>query len=555
MSRWTLLLTLMLIPAALLATWGILSFGGSIEELAAEEERRSTEALEALATDLRTNLVGVALAPQPQLEEVEEKLGVAARIGAELEGAGDPGQALVYFESADAPLPPGAHLAFARALLATDRTTEAHALLAREMPRDRSLDGVPLALTATVLRARAAAARQDPEGIEDAWTRVLDGTLYVPPHLAQAVVDNLSAAGPPTDPAAVEDYLWTATAHRALEAGLVDRNLELAPLPHGGLLLTERDKLVTPRALDAFIADAAKRIGERFDMNLAQSSEDALASLDLAGVRLTASAPGTRGSDRLRLIAQLCLGLALATFLVGNLVLFQIARKSAALSRLKADFIDVVSHELRTPLTALAVKSEMLAHGDVPPHKTDDYQRTLQDDVRRLSALVHDILDFGRLEQGRYRLSPSRVPVRSLVSQAILASRDALRLRGQKLLVDVPRQLPELFVDVEVIVRALRNLIDNATKHAPAGSEISVRARASTGNVILTVGDRGSGLGGSDPRQLFQPFRKGQGSGTGLGLAIVDRAVRAHGGKARALERSGGGAEFRMELPRGERVR
>ena len=197
----------------------------------------------------------------------------------------------------------------------------------------------------------------------------------------------------------------------------------------------------------------------------------------------------------------------------------------------------------------------MLAHGDVPAHKTGDYQRKLQNDIRRLSSLVHDILDFGRLEQGRYRLTPVRVPVRSLVSQSILASRDALRLGGQKLLIDVPRQLPELFVDVEVIVRALRNLIDNATKHAPAGSEIRLHAEVSAGNVVLAVGDRGPGFGGSDPRQLFQPFRKGTGSGTGLGLAIVDRAVRTHGGTVRALERSGGGAEFRMELPRGERVR
>jgi signal transduction histidine kinase len=169
--------------------------------------------------------------------------------------------------------------------------------------------------------------------------------------------------------------------------------------------------------------------------------------------------------------------------------------------------------------------------------------------------MVHDVLDFARLERGRYRLQPRRVPVRRLVATAVRASRDAVRLGGQRLLVAAPRGLPELCVDVEVLARALRNLIDNAAKQAPAGSVIELEV-AGTGrgpergnSVAFAVRDTGPGLGGVDVATLFEPFRKGTGAGSGLGLAIVDRAVRAHGGRVRVAERPGGGAEFRIDLP------
>ena len=210
-----------------------------------------------------------------------------------------------------------------------------------------------------------------------------------------------------------------------------------------------------------------------------------------------------------------------------------------------------MSHELRTPLTALLVRTEMLASGDVPPYKEKDYQRSLHSDVQRLSEMVHDVLDFGRLERGRSQLHPRHVAVRSLIARAVHASRDALRLGGQRLIVDVPRHLPELWIDPEVLTRALRNLIDNATRHAPSGSAIELRAAATTQGIALVVADAGPGIGDADPRRLFEPFRTDPGtpSGSGLGLAIVDRAARAHGGHALARNHAGGGAEFRIELP------
>ena len=111
--------------------------------------------------------------------------------------------------------------------------------------------------------------------------------------------------------------------------------------------------------------------------------------------------------------------------------------------------------------------------------------------------------------------------------------------------------LGDLRVDVEVCVRALRNLIDNATRHAPAHSAIELTVVAAEARLRFEIQDRGPGFQGVDPTELFQPFRRGAAKrrGTGLGLAIVDRALRAHGGRVQASERTGGGARFVVELP------
>ena len=554
MKRWIPLATLMLIPGALGATWAILSFGGSIEELEAEERRRAAEALDAFASKLRAELRGTPLPVEGTSTDARIELPAAARIGVELEGRGEPGEALFYFDAATSTLPPEAHLAKARALLSTDQAEAAALLLQRPLRKDAALDGIPLALTSALLRARAAAATGDRTSVTGIWEDVLSGTVPVPPNVAPQVVEALTRHARPLDKSAALEFLWRAKARQVLDLDLVDDSEELVPLPHGGLFLSERNELVSPGAFTEFTESIRADIATRYDMDIASADASALALLEFGGTTFGAAPLGTRGSEGLRNVARLCLGLALASFLLGNLLLFQLSRRNAALSRLKTDFTDLVSHELRTPLTALAVKTEMLAHGDVPAQKILDYQRGLQDDVRALSALVHDILDFGRLEQGRFRLEPVRVSPRQLVAKAVRASRDALRLGGQKLRVQVPRRLPELMVDAAVLARALRNLIDNATRHAPPGSLIELRAEATGRGLAFAVADSGPGLGGADPRQLFEPFRRGEGNGgtgggTGLGLAIVDSAVRAHGGRVRAEDRPAGGAEFRIELP------
>ncbi len=247
---------------------------------------------------------------------------------------------------------------------------------------------------------------------------------------------------------------------------------------------------------------------------------------------------------------------ALVSFVLGNLLLFGLARREMALSRMRSNFIDLVSHELRTPLTALSMKAEMLAAGEVPWERVGDYQRGLHAEVEKLSALVQRILDFARLQKARLPLEPERIPARSLLAHGIRAGREALRLGNQHLSVSAPRPLPDLWVDRDVMTRALRNLIENSSRYAPHGSVVEVRAHTCGAMLRITVADRGPGFGDGDAENLFEPFRRGThpATGSGLGLAIVKQAAEAHGGSVSAANRSGGGAEVVIDIPLARRA-
>jgi signal transduction histidine kinase len=117
----------------------------------------------------------------------------------------------------------------------------------------------------------------------------------------------------------------------------------------------------------------------------------------------------------------------------------------------------------------------------------------------------------------------------------------------------VPRALPVLAADREVLARAVRNLLENAARHAPPGTTVDLRAMVVDGEVWLEVDDRGPGVPRAERRTILMPFVRGAAAravpGSGLGLALVERAVRLHHGRVEVLDRAGGGASFRLRLP------
>lgn len=108
-----------------------------------------------------------------------------------------------------------------------------------------------------------------------------------------------------------------------------------------------------------------------------------------------------------------------------------------------------------------------------------------------------------------------------------------------------------MLADPEQLRQALANLLDNAAEASPEGGEVVVSLARSGRDVILTVADRGTGLGAGDPDLLFQPFYSTKGRGSGIGLAVVQRIVADHGGTVRLLPREGGGIEAVVTLPDG----
>jgi two-component system, OmpR family, sensor histidine kinase KdpD len=128
------------------------------------------------------------------------------------------------------------------------------------------------------------------------------------------------------------------------------------------------------------------------------------------------------------------------------------------------------------------------------------------------------------------------------------------RLGARTLRVDIPGDLPALFVEARLIVQLLTNLIENSIKYTPPGTSILLAARASEDEVLISVEDDGPGFPGGDPERLFDKFERGRvedsAGGVGLGLAICRAVARLHGGEIRGLRSAAGGACVEVRLPR-----
>jgi two-component system sensor histidine kinase KdpD len=249
---------------------------------------------------------------------------------------------------------------------------------------------------------------------------------------------------------------------------------------------------------------------------------------------------------------------AQAAVAVERAVLAEEARQ--AWERVEAEFLrntllSGVSHELRTPLAAITGASTTLAEaGDaLPPADRAAMLDTVVAEAARMERLVVNLLDMTRLESGGLALRREWVPVAEVIGSALRHMDN--RLRGRPVRLDLPADLPLVRVDEVAVEQVLANLLDNAVEYTPPGSPIDVTASAAGDEVTVEVADRGPGLPAGAGQRVFEKFFRaapvGQRRGIGLGLAIVRGIVEAHGGRAEAADRPGGGATFRVRLPVG----
>lgn len=216
-----------------------------------------------------------------------------------------------------------------------------------------------------------------------------------------------------------------------------------------------------------------------------------------------------------------------------------------------------ISHDLRTPLAVMAGAGSALAeHGAQLDEVTRlKLARSIETKAREMSELVSNVLDLTRFESGHVLLRRDWQAVEDLVGTALRLVQ--AKLAEHVLDVRLPPELPLIHVDAALIVQALANLLDNASKYTPPGTHVWVSATVDGQFVQVSIEDNGPGLPPGDPARLFEKFQRGneEGSivGVGLGLAICKAIVRAHGGQIRAHSRSGGGAAFELTLPATER--
>ncbi len=193
-----------------------------------------------------------------------------------------------------------------------------------------------------------------------------------------------------------------------------------------------------------------------------------------------------------------------------------------------------VSHELRTPVAALHAVLENLADGVVP---ADDATLAVAlGQTERLSTLVRDLLDLGRLDAGLATLDLQPVRVRAAYD-GVVAEADHLA-RGVRYVIDAPDDLV-VPADPARLHQLLANLVDNAARHSPPGGTVTLRGRVATDAVLLEVVDQGPGIAAEERERVFDRFVTSAepgagGGGTGLGLAVARWVAVLHGGRIEA---------------------
>jgi len=234
--------------------------------------------------------------------------------------------------------------------------------------------------------------------------------------------------------------------------------------------------------------------------------------------------------------------------LAGEALEAEALRRSDAL---KTALLRAVSHDLRSPLTAILASADALASPGLTLEAEDrlGLAETIRAEATRLDRVVEQLLDLSRLEAGAAEPHRELWHVDELVGQALAGlGSEAGRVR-----LDIGSESPPVEVDAAQIERVLANLLENALRYSPSGSQVLLRVERGSTELRIHVIDSGAGLPDEQREALFQPFRRGAvGHGSGLGLAIARGFAEANGGRLWAQDDPGGG-HLVLSLPLAER--
>ena len=235
-------------------------------------------------------------------------------------------------------------------------------------------------------------------------------------------------------------------------------------------------------------------------------------------------------------------------------------QREKELSEMKSKFVSIASHELRTPLATILSSAELLEHYSDGLSAEDKLKMLhgIQSAVKRMSAMIEDVLIIGKAEAGALQFQPGPVDLRDLCQKVVEELRPGV---AKQHAIQFTQQFARdsLSLDEKLLRHILTNLLSNAVKYSPPGSTVSLLLAEREGQALIEVADQGIGIPVEDQARLFESFHRasnvGSRQGTGLGLVIVKKAVELHGGTISIDSKVDAGTRISVHLPLAPTVR
>ncbi|HEV7921982.1 MAG TPA: ATP-binding protein [Thermoanaerobaculia bacterium] len=241
--------------------------------------------------------------------------------------------------------------------------------------------------------------------------------------------------------------------------------------------------------------------------------------------------------------------------IVGAVLVIRDITALQELDRKKDEFLSVASHELRTPLTTIKGYTQLLSQtvNDLPPQERGTYLTAVLGEIDRMMGLISELLDVSRIETNRLQIHPQ--PIRWLEFIDRRASAFRVQHPARNIRFDATLEEFTVYADPDRMRQVVDNLLSNALKYSPDGTDIDVTVSRIDGAILTAVADHGIGIPRDEIPQLFERFHRARNvssryyGGLGLGLYIAKAIVEAHNGSIAVESEEGDGSRFTIRLP------
>lgn len=240
------------------------------------------------------------------------------------------------------------------------------------------------------------------------------------------------------------------------------------------------------------------------------------------------------------------------------LVLFEDSTAKLRLEEARRDFTANVSHELKTPVGSISLLAETIGKSANDPEAVRHFSGQLNTEAHRLGALVQELIQLSRLQEGDAFSTSELVPIDDVVAEAISRMEIEAETRGIGLVSGGTKGL-YVYGDRTMLITAVRNILDNAVRYSHPQGRVSVGVSTRDGLVSIAVVDQGQGISANQQERVFERFYRGdkarsrETGGSGLGLSIVKHVVADHGGRMNLWSAPGQGSTFTILLPEANR--